>query len=78
MDQPSSSAEKINRPRRLLNARQAAERTGYSESRFRILTRSGVLPSPIHLGLRKVMWDADVLERYIADRAALSNDGGVQ
>lgn len=78
MGHVSSSTEMISRPRRLLNARQAAERTGYSESRFRVLARAGVLPAPIHIGPRKILWDVDVLDRYIAERAALSENGGVQ
>lgn len=78
MDQPSFSTQKIKPPRRLLNARQAAARAGYSESRFRVLARAGVLPAPIHLGLRKVMWDADKLDRYVAERAAFSENGSVQ
>ncbi|WP_444973556.1 helix-turn-helix transcriptional regulator [Xanthobacter sp. TB0139] len=78
MGQPSFSTEKIKPPRRLLNARQAAARAGYSESRFRVLARAGVLPAPIRLGLRKVMWDSDKLDRYIAERAAFFDNGGVQ
>lgn len=78
MHHPSSNDERLHRPRRLINARLAAERTAYSESRFRVLAPAGVLPAPIQLGPRKIMWDVDVLDRYIADRAALSRQRGAQ
>lgn len=78
MDHRSSNNGKAHRPRRLINARLAAERTGYSESRFRVLARAGVLPAPIQLGPRKIMWDVDVLDQYIAECASLSGNGGAQ
>ncbi len=78
MSHPSSSPEKLGRPRQLINARLAAERTGYSESRFRVLARSGVLPAPIHIGPRKILWDVDTLDRYVEERAEQSGNGGEQ
>lgn len=78
MDHPSCDSGKIRHPRRLINARLTAQRTGYSESRFRVLARTGVLPAPIQLGPRKIMWDVDVLDQYFAECAALSGNGRAQ
>ncbi|NEV60317.1 helix-turn-helix transcriptional regulator [Thiorhodococcus minor] len=57
-------------PRRYLRERALAEHLSVHRSTLRRWVARGLMPAPIRLGLRTVVWDAEEIEHWQAARAA--------
>lgn len=57
-------------PRRYLRERALASQLSVHRSTLRRWVAHGLMPAPIRLGLRTVVWDAEEIEQWQAARAA--------
>lgn len=57
-------------PRRYLRERTLATQLAVHRSTLRRWVARGLMPAPIRLGLRTVVWDAEEIEQWQAARAA--------
>jgi predicted DNA-binding transcriptional regulator AlpA len=64
-DQKDVLPAELNRDR-LLDSEQAALFLGFSLAHFRRLYRSGVVPTPLRIGERKLAWRAGTLADFVA------------
>lgn len=61
-------------PRRYLRERALANHLSVHRSTLRRWVARGLMPAPIRLGLRTVVWDVEEIEQWQAARAAAARD----